>query len=91
MIFDINKVIIVDLDGNPMGIPSLGKELGNLIYRSFSTIEWLEHCQKIHKNLPVELSDLELAELSSTIVSPSCSFILAVKDALITYIKELHD
>lgn len=89
MTFDINKVIVVDLDGNPMGVTTLGKEVGNLIYRKTSTIEWLEVSKNIHRSLPVELTNLELTELLQIITDPSCTFILAAKDALTQYITEL--
>jgi hypothetical protein len=91
MTFDINEVIVVDLDGEPLGITTLGKEVGNLIYRNLSTIEWLEIAQMVHKNLAVNLTDLQRAELTEIINSPSCRFILAVKDALVNYINSLHD
>lgn len=87
--FDIKKVEIKDLDGNSLVAPTLGKELGNYIYKNLATIDWLEKAKLIHQELPVELTDAELADLSDLIKSGSCRLILAAKDAIIEYINKL--
>lgn len=89
MTFDINKVKIEDLDGNTLKVDNLGKEVGNLIYRTTSTIDWLESSKLVHKSLPVELNTNELVELIQIINSSACTLVLAIKDALLKYINEV--
>lgn len=84
--FNINEVVITDLDGNVLKVEALGKEVGNLIYRNLATIDWLEKAKLIHQGLPVELSDLERLELSEQIKSGSCRLVLALKEGLLKYI-----
>lgn len=91
MVFDIKQVKVVDLDGKSITDSPIGKEVGNLIYGKTTTLDWLASANLIHTNEPAELTKEELQELLEIINHPSCKFILAAKDALSKYIKQLID
>lgn len=87
--FNIKEVKVKDLDGNILKVEGLGKTLGNTIYKNTATIEWLDKAKAIHQETPVALTHLELSELQQIIDSPSCTLILAIKEAIRLYIETL--
>lgn len=89
MKFNIKQVIVKDLSGNVQQLAQgLDKSLGDFIYISTASLDWLEKAKAIHSGSPVELSALEAEFLISLIQSPGCKFINAIKQAIITSLQQ---
>lgn len=86
--FDINKVIVKDLDGNIIPV-HIAKTLGNHLYVTTATLDWLSTAQSIHKEATVDLGENELLYLKGSINSDTCRIIIMCKVALTNYIDEL--
>jgi len=89
MKFDINKVVVKDLNNQKMKVEDLHKGLGNFIYNKTATLDWVGKATAIHSGEEVELTDKERETLISLIESPICDFVIAVKVALIDHLKKL--
>lgn len=85
---DLNDVKVLDLSGNVIPI-NLCRGVGNLIFQKTSTIEWDEIARGLHAGKPVEIEKADLEDILKVIVAPGCSFTIAVKVALRTYITDL--
>ena len=86
--FDINKVVVKDLDGSVL-IVNTGKALGNSIYKITNTLDWLDIAKTIHSGNVIELGVNELTGLKSLISSNNCELLICVKVGILDYINEL--
>lgn len=89
MKFNINEVEIKDLSGTVLKVEGLGKSLGNHIYRTTSTLDWVAIATAIHAGEEVELSEQEADGIIAILKSPNCDFVNAVKVAIINHITNL--
>ena len=86
--FDVNRVVVKDMDGGIIPLP-IAKYLGNFIYVSTNTLEWLSISQAIHQSKPIEISETGLTTLNSLVKSDQCPLTNPCKDAIENYIKSL--
>lgn len=86
--FDINKVIVQDLDGIVLQT-NLAQHLGNFIYTSLNTLEWLDISQAIHKGEIVAVSQDQLVILRQLYISDRCNLTIMCKVALEAYQNQL--
>lgn len=88
LIFNIKDVVYKDLDGTVIPV-DLSKPLGNLIYASAASIEWLQASQAIHKGDPAELTVDEAKYLQELINSNGCRLSLICKVGISEYIDKI--
>lgn len=88
MQFDVNKIKVVDLNGNIQPV-EVGKALGNTIYSFSREIEWIEPAKAIHANQPVELTEEQLKGIRVLLAQPYVLLLTMVKDAILNYINDL--
>ena len=68
---------------------NLAQYLGNFIYTSLNTLEWLDISQAIHKGEIVAVSQDQLGILHQLYMSDKCSLLIVCKVALETYQNQL--
>ena len=89
MKFDVNKIIVKDLNGNVFTDIPLAQALGNAIYSFSRAIEWIEPSKAIHAGEPVELTEDELIYIRALIGIKEIQMLAMIKDAIREYINEL--
>jgi len=60
MKLDLSTFKVTDLDGKSYDIPDMGKQLGNELYKSCSTIEQEDLARAIHKGEAFDISEQDL-------------------------------
>lgn len=87
--FNVNDAEVKSLNGMKMVGFSLAKILGDILYQSTTTLEWVDKAIKIHNDAVLELTKDELEEIKAIIYSPNCMIINPIKQGICNYIDSL--
>ena len=91
MIFNFSKVVLKSIEGKVIENANIYKTVGNLIYNGTKDLGMLEIARTIYVGSDVDLSEVDVAEVTRVINDPNSGVLAFARKAVLEYIASVQD